>query len=61
MCRVAEARAEVLLALFFPKSEGDVLGGDHKVFPEAQGAALSTIECKVPQGLPKTSSLITCT
>ena len=45
LSRVAEARAEVLLSFFFPKSESDVIiGGDHTVFREAQGGALSTVE-----------------
>jgi hypothetical protein len=42
--RFSEARAEALLSFFFPKPESDVIGGDHKVFRESQGAALSTIE-----------------
>ena len=42
--RVVEARAEVFLSFFFPKSKTDMISGDHKVFREAQGTALSTIE-----------------
>ena len=44
MPRVTDARAEVLFSFFFPKSKSDVIGGDHKVFREAQGVALSTVE-----------------
>jgi len=41
---VTKAHAEVILSRFFPKSNSDVIGGDHKVFREAQGVALSTVE-----------------
>ncbi len=41
---VAALRAEVLLSFFFPKSDNDVIGSDHKVSREAHGAALSTVE-----------------
>ena len=42
--RVTEARAEVLISFLFPTSKSNVIVGDHKVFREAQGVALSAVE-----------------
>jgi hypothetical protein len=41
---IFEAGAEVLLSFFFPKPESDVVGGDHQVLHEAEGAAFSVIK-----------------
>ena len=42
--RTSKVSAEALLSFFFPKPESDVVGGDHLVLREAEGATFSAIE-----------------